>query len=285
MKKAVLLGIACLVAQTLFAQQTLKLSVKYLPMQNYATTYKMDMDMNMNIGDETVAKALKDAGQPSSMLMKMNMAMAIDLATQAANAKKEVPFTATYTDFTMSGSMNGQALPLPETNIKGFGFLGHYTNETKKLAVDGINGDTTNAAAKAAAQQQLAQIFSQYSLPEATLKIGESFEQDLPLSLPVGGGSTDVMTKLKYTLKEIKGNEAIFDLNQVLDMNMDLPQNAGKMIMNGTGKGSMVYDIAAAFPVRFAIDMDFGFKMNTAGTPISGNMKGVSVTEVKVSKK
>ncbi|MFD0752126.1 hypothetical protein ACFQZS_18370 [Mucilaginibacter calamicampi] len=285
MKKALVLGIICLAAQTVFAQQTLKLSVKYLPMQNYATTYKMDMDMKMSIGDEATAQALKAAGQPSNMVMKMNMAMAVDMATQAINAKKEVPFTATYTDFAMNGSMNGQALPLPQTSIKGIGFLGHYSNDTKKLAVDGIKGDTTNAAAKASAQEQLSQIFNQYSFPEATLKVGESFEQNMPISLPVGAGSTEVMTKIKYTLKEIKANEAIFDLNQVLDMTMDLPQNAGKMTMNGTGKGSMIYNIAAAFPVRFAIDMDFGFKMNTAGTPISGNMKGVSLTEVKVTKK
>jgi len=285
MKKALLAGIACLFAQSLFAQQSLKFSVKYLPMESYATTYKMDMDMNMNIGDETVAKALKDAGQPSSMLMKMNMTMAIDMATQALNARKEVPFTATYTDFAMNGSMNGQALPLGETSLNGFGFLGHYSNETKKLVVDGIKGDTTNVAARASAQAQLSQIFNQYSFPDATLKIGDTFEQNVPMSVPVGAGSTEVMTKIKYTLKEIKTSEAIFDMDQVLDMTMDLPQGAGKMDMKGSGKGTMVYDIAAMFPVRSAIDMNFTFKMNSGGTPISGDMKGVSVTDVKVTKK
>ncbi len=285
MKKALFFGIAFLATQALFAQQSLKLAVKYLPMQNYATLYKMDMDMNMNIGDETVAQALKAAGQPSSMLMKMNMAMAVDLSTQAANAKKEVPFTATYTDFAMNGSMNGQALPLPETSIKGFGFLGRYSNETKKMVVDGVKGDTTDAVAKASAKEQLSQIFNQFNFPDATLKIGDTFEHSVPMSLPVGAGSTEVMTKMKYTLKEIKATEAVFDLDQVLDMTMDLPQGAGKMTMNGSGKGSMVYGIAAMFPVRFTIDMNFAFKMNSGGTPISGTMKGVSVTDVKVTKK
>ncbi|MGY3214606.1 hypothetical protein [Mucilaginibacter sp. HD30] len=285
MKKAFIAGIALLVSQSLFAQQTLKFSVKYLPMQNYATTYKTDMDMNMNIGDETVAQALKAAGQPSSMLMKMNMSTAIDLATKATNAKKEVPFTATYTDFAMSGSMNGQALPLGETSLKGFGFLGHYTNDTKKFVIDGINGDTTNVAAKTAAQAQLSQVFNQYSFPEATLKIGDTFEQSVPVSVPVGAGSTEVMTKIKYTLKEIKTSEAIFDLDQTLDMTMDLPQGAGKMDIKGAGKGTMVYDISAMFPVKSVIDMNFTFKMNTNGTPISGDMKGVSVTDVKITKK
>ena len=285
MKKALLAGIACLFAQCLFAQQTLKFTVKYLPMQSYATTYKMDMDMNMNIGDEAVAQALKAAGQPSGMKMKMNMTTAIDLVTQVTNAKKEVPFTATYTDFAMGGSMNGQSLPLGETNIKGFGFLGHYTNDTRKFVIDRINGDTTNMAAKAAAQAQFSQVFNQYSFPDATLKIGDTFEQSVPVSVPVGAGSTEVMTKIKYTLKEIKANEAIFDLDQVLDMTMDLPQGAGKMDMKGSGKGTMVYDIAAMFPVRSVIDMNFTFKMNSGSAPISGDMKGVSVTEVKVTKK
>lgn len=285
MKKAFILGIACLVSQSLFAQQSLKFSVKYLPMRNYATVYKMDMDMNMNLGDSTMAKALKDAGQPSSMLMKMDMTMAVDLSTQAANAKKDVPLTATYTDFVMKATMNGQDLPIPQTTLKGFGFLGHYSDVTKKIKIDGIKGDTTNAAVRASAETQLSQIFNQFSFPDATLKIGDTFEQTVPVSLPVGTGSTEVMTKVKYTLKEIKGNEAIFDANQVLDMTMDLPQGAGKMTMNGSGKGSMVYDIAAMFPVRSVIDMNFKFKTNAGGAPISGDMKGVCVTDVKVTKK
>jgi len=285
MKKALILCIACLVSQTLFAQQSLKLSVKYLPMQNYATSYKTDLDMTMNFTDEATAQALKAAGQPSSMLMKMNMAMLMDLSTKAANAKKEVPFTVTYNDFALSGTMNGQALPIPQTMLKGFGFLGHYSDDTKKISVDGINGDTVNAGAKATAEAQLKQVFNQFTFPDATLKIGDSFVQDVPMSIPTAAGNADVTTKVTYTLKEIKANEAVFDLNQAVDMTIDLPQTGGNMVMKGTGTGSMIYDIAAKFPKNSNIKMDFSFKMNVNGAPISGSMKGTSITDVKVTKK
>ena len=285
MKKALLLGIACLAAQTLFAQQALKFSVKYLPMQSYAMSVKMDMDMNMNIEDAATAKAMKDAGQPAVMLMKMNMNMAADIATKAQDAKKDVPLVMTYNNITMDASMNGQALPIPQTDIKGMAFLGHYSNQTKKISIDGIQGGVLDAAKKTAAEAQLSQMFNQYNFPDTTLKIGDTFEQNMPLSVPVGAGSTEVQTKVKYTLKEIKDNLAIFDLDQALDMVMDLPQGAGKMTMKGSGKGSMIYDIAAKFPTQTNINMDYKFNMTSGGIPISGDMKGVSIVDVKVAKK
>nr|WP_294792147.1 hypothetical protein [uncultured Mucilaginibacter sp.] len=285
MKKAPILVIACLASHILFAQQSLKFSVKYLPLQNYATSFKMDMDMTMNIADETMAKAMKDAGQPSSMLMKMNMATVFNMATKAQTANKDVPFTIIYNDVSMSGSMNGQSLPLPDAGLKGFGFFGHYSNQTKKVGIDGIQGDTVNAEKKAAAETQLSQIFNQYSFPDTTLKIGDKFVQNVPMSVPTAAGNAEVITKVTYILKEIKANQAIFDLNQVVDMTMNIPQAGGDMTMKGTGTGSMVYDIAAKFPINTNIAIDLAFKMNAGGAPLSGNMKGVSITDVKVTKK
>lgn len=285
MKKALLLGIACLAAQTLFAQKSIQFSVKYLPMQSYAMAVKMDMDMNMNIDDAATAKAMKDAGQPANMLMKMNMNMAADIATKAPDAKKDVPLVMTYNNIAIDANMNGQAIPIPQADIKGMAFLGHYSNQTKKISIDGVQGGVLDPAKKAAAEAQLSQMFNQYSFPDTTLKIGDTFVQNMPLSVPVGGASTEVMTKIKYTLKELKGNQAIFDLDQALDMAMDLPQGAGKMTMKGSGKGSMVYDIAAKFPTQTNINMDFKFNMTSGGIPISGDMKGVSIVDVKITKK
>lgn len=274
MKKIIIAAIVCFFAQGGYAQQTLKFSVKYLPTQKYATVNKMDFDMTMNM-----------PGQPAAMAMKMDMTFALDLLTDAANAKKEVPFTANYTDFTMNGTMNGQALPFPQTQVKGFSFVGRYLDDTKKLTVDAINGDTSDPAAKATAQEQMSQIFNQYSMPDATLKVGDTFEQDVPISVPVGAGNTQVMTKMKYTLKEINSNEALFDLDQKIDMTMDLPDGAGKMIMTGTGKGTMVYDIAAMFPVSTTVDSKYTFKMDAGGMQMTGDMKGSTVGTVKVTKK
>lgn len=285
MKKVFLAGIALLVSQSLLAQQTLKFSVKYLPMQNYATTMKMDMDMTMNIDDATMALAMKAAGQPAAMLMKMNMGVAMNMATLAQTAKKDVPFTMTYGDVTASGSMNGQELPIPQTDLKGIIFTGHYSNDTKKVGIDGIQSGTADDAKKAAAQAQLAQVFNQYTFPDTTLKIGDSFQQNIPLTIPTAAGNTEVNTTIKYTLKEIKANEAVFDLSQTADAKIDIPQAGGEMVMKGTGAGTMVYDIANKFPARSTINMDFSFKMKAAGTPISGTMKGLSVTDVKVTKK
>ena len=285
MKKVFIAGIALLVSQSLFAQQTLKFSVKYLPMQNYATSLKMDMDMQMNIEDATIAQTMKAAGQPSSMLLKMNMGTVLNLTTEAQNAKKDVPFTMTYGDVTVNGSMNGQALPIPSTDLKGIVFTGHYSNDTKKIALDGMQGGNSDATKKAAAEAQLAQMFNQYSFPDTTFKIGDTFEQTLPLSIPTAAGNSEVITKVKYTLKEIKGNEAFFDMSQTADAKVTIPQTGGDMTFKGSGSGTMTYDIAAKFPSRSSINMNFSYKMNVGGAPMSGDMKGVAVTEVKITKK
>ncbi len=285
MKKLFILGAACLFAQSVLAQQTIKFSMSYLPSKNYAITYKMDMDMNMNIGDEAAAKAMKDAGQPSTMLMKMNMDMAADMATGVQKNKAEVPFIMSYKDVGINMSMNGQKIPVPQTDLKGFNFEGNYSNATRKLKIQSVKGSPADSTKTAAAEAQLAQIFNQYNFPDTTLKIGDSFEQNMPLSVPTAGGNTEVMTKIKYTLKEVKGNQAIFDMNQNLDMSMDLPQGGGQMVMKGTGTGSMIYDTVSKFPTSSNINMDFTYKMTAAGTPIIGNMKGLGVTTVQITNK
>ncbi len=285
MKKLFILGAACLFAQGVLAQQAIKFSMSYLPSKNYAITYKMDMDMNMTVGDETAAKAMKDAGQPTGMLMKMNMDMTADMTTGAQKNKTDVPFVMSYKNVGINMSMNGQNVPIPQTDLKGFNFEGYYSNATKKLKIETIQGNAADPAKTAAAEAQLAQIFNQYNFPDTTLKIGDSFEQNMPLSVPTAGGNADVMTKIKYTLKEVKGNQAIFDMNQVLDMNMDLPQGGGQMVMKGTGTGNMIYDTVIKFPVSSTISMDFTYKMTANGTPIVGNMKGLGVTAIQVANK
>lgn len=285
MKKLFILGAACLFAQSVLAQQAIKFSMNYLPSKNYAITYKMDMDMNMNVGDEAAVKAMKDAGQPSTMLMKMNMDMTADMATGVQKNKAEVPFTMSYKNVGINMSMNGQNIPVPQTELKGFNFEGYYSNATRKLKIQTVKGSPADSTKTAAAEAQLAQIFNQYNFPDTTLKIGDSFEQSMPLSVPTAGGNAQLMTKIKYTLKEVKGNQAIFDMNQNLDMSMDLPQGGGQMIMKGTGNGNMIYDIASKFPTSSNINMDFTYKMTAAGTPIIGNVKGLGITTVQITNK
>lgn len=228
---------------------------------------------------------MKDAGQPATMLMKMKMDFGLDIATGAQRNKVDVPFTMSYKNVGINMSMNGQDVPVPQTDLKGFNFIGSYSSTNKKIKLDGIKGDTLNTAKIAAAEAQLAQIFNQYNFPDTTLKVGDSFEQNMPLSVPTAGGNAEVMTKIKYTLNEVKGNHAIFDMNQVLDMSMDLPQGGGQMVMKGTGTGNMIYDTVFKFPTSSNINMDFTYKMTVGGTPIIGNMKGLGVTTVQITNK
>ncbi len=98
---------------------------------------------------------------------------------------------------TTLGSIEGSNLPVLDS-IKNSNFDSGFENEILSM---------------------LNQMFDQIKFPNVTLAIGESFEQSMPFKMPIYEFTMETDINIKYVLREIKNNNAVFDLVCFGDIN------------------------------------------------------------------
>lgn len=83
--------------------------------------------------------------------------------------------------------------------------------------------------------------FFQFSFQEKSLKIGDQFSIEKPLSMRMEGSTVEMLVVTNYRLAEINKGVAKFELSQNYEMNQKIMNNSFK----GTGKGdgAMEYDV------------------------------------------
>ena len=78
--------------------------------------------------------------------------------------------------------------------------------------------------------------------PENMMKIGDTFEQNLPMDFPFADfGKISFIINTNYLLKEIKNDIAFFDTKINFIMTSEIPNI--ELTSNGKGSGVVEYDI------------------------------------------
>jgi hypothetical protein len=278
MKKSLILPLMLLAATQLKAQQSVMFKLAYQPKTTYTIDKDMKVMMNMNLPAEIAAAT--GGVQDMTMVMNSNTTSVI---TAGARNQTLMPVTFTMKANTMKMSMNGQDMPAGSIPTPNVAVYGKYTTDSK-LLVDSIAGQKMTDSLRAAMSKMLDAVQDGIKFPDHPLKVGETFTQDMPLSLPlpgIGGGNT-VNMKMTYKLLRIVGNTAAFDFTENIDLNMN-PQVQGqdlKITMIGSGDGFLNYDIAKQFFTTMSNNLSVNFDINTSGVVIKG--KGNVVTTDKV---
>ena len=190
----------------------------------------MDID-----ADEEMKAQLAAAGQAFPMTMNMNQSMASSLKTEASTENNSLPVVLSYDDISIEQSMNGQPMPTAPENPMLNAKIYAQINENGAFKVDKVEGNNINSQMKQTVSKTLDKMFDMVKFPEQKLKIGESFEVDVPFSLPVMGKPIDMDIKTVYTLKDVKNGIAIFSLTQEVEMTADLDGMSISATGNGTG--------------------------------------------------
>lgn len=275
MKRIFLLTAAVALATVVNAQQSIRFKYGYLPKHTYKVSAKNDMDMEMSMsGDSATNAQLASSGMKNPMMMKMNMDMAYTMKTEAPAADKSFPFTLTYTAFDATATLNGTQTPIPKNALVGQVINGQCDAEGK-MQFEKITGGTSSEVTKNALKEMVNKMMAQITFPDKAMTVGESFTQEVPMSIPAAGINMDFGLKTVYKLTDIKGNLAYFDTQSTFDMNINTETNgvtvAGKG--NGGGPGKMVFNVTQSFPQNMDTDMIMNFDMNVK------NMKmGMKIT-------
>ena len=125
-----------------------------------------------------------------------------------------------------------------ENAISGTLVNGFYENNTK-FKVDQVVSDQLNEKTKESIKYALENAKPDIDFPKKPLKIGDSFEHSMPMTIPINGANPVKIDLIKiFTLKSVKDNIAVFDLKEKIQLNTEIEQTN----VEGKGDGSGIVE-------------------------------------------
>lgn len=109
--------------------------------------------------------------------------------------------------------------------------------------------------------QTVQSMFSQIALPEKKMKIGESFTQVTPLTIPLAGNSIEMEITTIYKLVNMTDQIANFDIDQKYVAKIAFDEGKFNINSDGNGNGKLVYDIPNHFATKFVLDIGLNFEV------------------------
>lgn len=242
-----------------------------VPNKVYKAQLINEMEMEMAIkGDSAMMAEMETSGMKSPITMLLKQDMLTTTKTGQQRPDKKIPLTVTYDKMdittTIAGNEMNQPNPFADVEIRG------TTTGDGKISIDTITGNI-NDAVKASLRTMVNNIQGNIKFPEKELAIGDSFDQDVPLVVPVAQMQIKMKIHVKSTLKDIKDNKAIFDMKQDISLDMSMMDSNGNVNGNGNGTGIMIFDMKNKMLDRTESDIHYLLNMNTSGMTVSAKCK------------
>ena len=279
MKKSILtLCMIGIITMSAIAQKEVLFQVKLKP----NTTYTGNMEVNSVStvdfeGNEEIIGQIQASGM--SLPMEVNVEQKITTTTKIGSKKGDrAPVMITYDNIEMTQEMNGTPLPAQHNPMKGVRAFG-YVEDDSRLKLDSIAGIELNDQFRASVKQMVEQMINNIEFPSEPMKVGEQFTQEVPMTVPVMGAQPlNIVIITKYTLKEIDDENATFDTDQDVKLNMDNAQ--GKMEASGSGGGAVVFNLKESAVTQQDAKINMNFTINTDSFTIIAS--GLTETSMQV---
>ena len=258
-----------LVAFEAKSQQSVLFKVKYSPNHSYSSSFIVDNNTQMNIeADKEIIEKIKAKGIKLPMILTGNTEMDFNVKTGAIAENKTYPITISYTNIKTVQKINGEEKIGPQSPLVGLNIFGHY-DESGKMHMDSIPGKNVNDTLRSMIFNMVKSFQDKIKFPDYPLKVGDTFSQELPMTLPIEGNSFNIVVKINYKLTDLKENNAFFDLEQTANFNF--AKGNATMNMLGKGNGKMVFDIINGFSSNTTSNLKFDYTMRMGKILIKGS--------------
>ena len=268
--KYLLLILSSLTIFSCQSQEEIDFKVGYLPNHTYTLTQNQFSENKVKYtGSDEILKRFENNGIENPTI------------TESNNKIKSISIT---------GELNGNQFPIEvellESSNKtlevGTKFFGKSTDGITKI--DSISSSTMTEEKKNVLLLAMESMMNQIKYPNRTIKIGESFEQKNPMSMPIADVTIEIEINSIYTLQSIKNGIGYFDLNQVYSIksaNKDYEMN-----LDGTGNGQIEYDIEKQFFTKYYSEMEMNLTTDLEAFGIELQTKSITnqTTEIKTSR-
>ena len=268
MKKSILFVLLLSAITSCKSQEEIDFKVGYLPNLNYTLTQK-------KISENTVKYIASD-----QFLQNLeNNGIKNPTSTKDTTILKSISKT---------GRSNGNEFPikielLESTNptlISGTKFFGKSIAGMTKI--DSISSSVMTKEKKEALIPSMESLMNQIKYPNRRIKVGESFEQKNPMSMPIGDVTIEIEINSIYTLEEVKDGIGYFDLDQVYTIKSATKDY--EMELDGTGKGRVNYDIEKEFFTKFFLETTMNLKTELEAFAIELHTKSITDQSTEIEK-
>jgi hypothetical protein len=250
------------------SQQEIDFKVGYLPNFNYSLTQKQISENNiLYIASDEIIENLKNNGYSNPTITKD---------------------TTVLRSVSKTGELNGNQFPLNievlESSNKSLGkgmrMHGNYVNESIKI--DSISNSSMSDKSKMELLTSMETMMNQIKYPNRKIKVGESFEQKNPMSMPIADVTIEMEINSIYTLKKVENGVGYFDLDQVYTIKSATKDY--KMELDGIGKGQIDFDIKKQFFTKFYLEMEMNLKTELEAFSIELQTKSITDQTTEIIK-
>jgi hypothetical protein len=259
------------VAQT---KNELVFKIQYNPETKYDQTLDQTSHLEMKYaGEPEFIQTLQEKGVQNPTIIENHSVIESVMKTGKLTNKTYFPLTIEFLKTTNSDNK----INIPDgTIIYGKGTINNLPT------LDSITSKGLSDELKQTIMQTMQSFFTQLNIPERKVKVGDVFDLDTPLSIPLANIQMDMTITTTYKLLSIKNNVADFDVSQVYTMKT----NTTKFPMNatGTGKGKLLYDVVNKFNLKYQIDMEMTANMKIEKIELDIKSKMEILQSAKISK-
>lgn len=268
MKKAILLILYTISITSCMSQEEIDFKVGYLPNYSYTLTQKQISENNVKYSaSDEILQYLEDNGIENPTISK-------DISHLKSISK--------------TGKLEGNEFPinvelLESTNptlTGGTKFFGKSV--AGKTKIDSISSSTMTEEKKRTMLPVMEAMMNQIQYPNRRIKVGESFEQKNPMSIPIADVTIELEINSIYTLRKVENGIGYFDIDQVYILKSATKDY--EMELDGTGKGQIDYDIEKQFFTKFNLEMEMNLKTELQAFSIELQTKSITEQTTEIIK-
>lgn len=252
----------------------LQFKIQYNPETKYVQTLEQNNHMEMTYsGTPEFIEKLKTKGIQNPNITDNNSLMESVFKTGKLINKIYFPLTIEFLKTTNSDNK----IIIPNgTIIYGKGTVGNLPT------LDSIVSKGLSEELKKSMLKMIQTTFLQLNFPERTVKVGERFSVDSPLSIPMADTSLDMTITTNYTLLSIKNNVADFDVTQDYTMKSKFTKYNVDAI--GSGKGKLLYDVINNYNLKYQVDINMVTNLKMADIELNVVPKSGLIQTAKIIK-
>ena len=222
-------------------QEDVQFKNEIKPNKKYTTNLSISSISEINfIADQETLNSIESQGFKLPINTEIASEMTTEISTSDRLKNGDIRAAKDYTEMSSYTIINGdkRAGKSPYSGIK---ILGKY-NKFNKFLIDSIIGQKLTPQMRYFYNETLVGFEKKIKFPKNIMKVGDSIINEAPLSIPIQG-MDPVMAIIKTygILKEIKGNIAVFEFDQGVNLDPIWGQNT--ITLMGEGKGKAEYDI------------------------------------------
>jgi hypothetical protein len=263
-------------------KQEVKFESMIKPNRVYIMTFKTSsksiVDFN---GPKEKIERIKEKGITFPVITENKSEMVTTIYSDSLEKDQSFHATMKYGEI-KSIDINNGAETESGSPISGLIIKGVYNSENK-FKIDTFISEKIDANLKNTLKASIENAQDQINFPDKPMKIGDDFNQKMPMSIPIAGlNPIKVVINTNYKLIKIKDNIASFDLKRTIKLEVENQQF--EVEASGGGKGISEFDIMNMYLTKEESDLDILLKINIKDMIVKTEIKSTTSQNVKIEK-